>query len=281
MAKSKHKKYDEAVKNYTQKQLQQAKDSAKQYYLDKEGIVSVKVLARIAKVPQGYIRKWIKEWENLVKEDPKDKVSLSQDTKKFLRTAAEEHGLDEQEELFCYHYLKTFNATTSAIRAGYSSSYAHNKAYRLLQDEKVQMFIAHVKEQRNSELFIDSMRIIKEYMKIAFADMTDFVRFGPNGIILRSSEVVDGQLIVKIQEGRNGLSLELADKMKALEKLEQYLGVMPDDTFKRRIEEEKLALQKERLEMDRSKNKSDTTNEEKVGQYIDLLTQALAGDGNG
>ena len=36
-------------------------------------------------------------------------------------------------------------------------------------------------------------------------------------------------MICKIKEGRDGVSIELADKMKALDKLSNYLGVTPQD----------------------------------------------------
>jgi phage terminase small subunit len=248
------KKYDEAVKTYSPAQLRKAKNQAKQYYVKNNGEASVKVLSRVAKVPQKYIRKWMAEedWGKDIKEDPEDKVQLTDKTKAVLMTGAEEYGLTEQEELFCYHYMKTFNATTSAIKAGYSPSYAHNKAYRLLKEDRVKDFLNYIKAQRNEELFLDSMRVIQEYVKIAFADMTDFVKFGPSGVILKASDKVDGQMIVKVKEGRDGVSIELADKLTALSKLEKYLEVMPSD-WKQKVEEKKLELLEKRLELEKQK----------------------------
>ena len=132
------KKYGKEAAGYTPEQIKKAKQTAKNYYQENEGVVSVKVLARQAKVPQGFIRQWMKEenWDEGLKKDPEDLVNLTDETKKVLRTGAEEFGLTEQEELFCYHYLSTFNATTSAIKAGYPPSYAHNKAYRLLREDE-------------------------------------------------------------------------------------------------------------------------------------------------
>lgn len=250
MAEKKKKDLGGAAK-YTPEQLEQSKKLAKQYYVDNKGIASIKVLARIGKVPQRYVTKWMKEenWNQHFMEDPDDKVLLSEDTKAILQSGAESFGLDEQEELFCYHYLKTFNATTSAIKAGYSSSFAHNMAYRLLKKSKIKDFLEHAKGKRNEELFLDGLRIIQEYMKIAFADMTDFVKFGSSGVKLRHSTKVDGQLITKISEGKNGVTIELADKMKALDKLEQYLQVMPED-WRRSIEEKKLELAQQKAELD-------------------------------
>ena len=96
------------------------------------------------------------------------------------------------------------------------------------------------------------MRIVNEYIKIAFADMSDFVRFGPNGVVLKHSDKVDGQMVVKVKEGRDGVTIELADKLKALEKLERYLKVMPSD-WKQRVEEKKVELMGQKLELEKQK----------------------------
>jgi phage terminase small subunit len=242
-------KYDEAVKSYSKAKLSSLKRKAKQYYTEKNGEVSVKVLARVARVPQGYIREWMRseDWSKLV-----EPVQLTPKAQKALKSGAEKYGLTEQEELFCFHYLKTFNATTSAIKAGYSSSYAHNKAYLMLKEDRVKVFLKYIKGTRNEELFIDSMRIVNEYIKIAFADMSDFVRFGPNGVVLKHSDKVDGQMVVKVKEGRDGVTIELADKLKALEKLERYLKVMPSD-WKQRVEEKKVELMGQKLELEKQK----------------------------
>ena len=225
------KAFDEAYKNYTKEELEQHKQDALNYFIEKQGICSVKVLARRGKVPQTVIRKWMKDehWEDLVKEDPGDKVILSEKTKDFIKSSAEEYDLSEAEEKFCYHYIKTRNATTAALRAGYSTSFSHNQAYRLLQQDNIKAFLKDIRTQQNTELFIDSLDIIRMYAKIAFADITDYVTFGPRGVQPKKSDAVDGQVICKIKEGREGLSIELADKMKALDKLSNYLGVTPKD----------------------------------------------------
>lgn len=227
------KAFDEIYKQYTAEELEQHKQDAFNYYKEKQGQCTVRVLSRKGKVPQGVIREWMKEgdWANKVKEDPGDKVVLSEETKDFISSHAEEYGLSEAEEIFCYHFLKTRNATASALRAGWSSTFSHDKAYKLLQKENIQRFLKDARAQLCREMFIDTMDIVDMYIKIAFADITDYVTFGPRGVQPKKSESVDGQLICKIKEGRDGVSIELADKMKALDKLSNYLGVTPQDVL--------------------------------------------------
>ena len=59
--------------------------------------------------------------------------------------------------------------------------------------------------------------------------MTDYVNITPTGVSLKPSAVVDGQIITEIKEGRDGITIKLADKMKALDKLSAYLKVLPND----------------------------------------------------
>lgn len=240
--------FDEAYRNYTREELLKHKQEAFAYYKEKQGQCSVKVLSRRGKVPQTVIRQWMREekWAAKVKEDPDDKIVLSDETKDFISSHAEDYGLSEAEEIFCYHFAKTRNATASAIKAGYSSSFSHDKAYKLLQREDIQNFLHDIRSQICQEMFLDTMDIVSMYAKIAFADMTDYVTFGPRGVVLRKSDSVDGQLICKVKEGRDGVSIELADKMRALDKLSNYLGVTPQDL----LDKAKLDLARDQAGME-------------------------------
>lgn len=251
-----NRKYDEDVKHYTPQQLQELKDAAKKRFIESQGAVSVKVLARVARVPQGYVRKWLREenWKDLVVEDSGDVVVLSDKTKEFIENS-DDFDLDEQERLFCYHYLKTFNATTSAVRAGYSSALCYKAGFKLKNDKRIQKFLKHLKAYRDEELFLDAIDIIKQYMKIAFADMNDFVEFRGQTLIFKDSKKVDGSLISEIKSGRQGISIKLEDRLKALDKLSDYFDVCPDK-FRQEIEREKIKLMRERLAIDNANNKT-------------------------
>lgn len=62
--------------------------------------------------------------------------------------------------------------------------------------------------------------------------------------------MTDGTVITEVKQGKHGVSIRLADKMKALEKLALYFDLFPDD-FKRKIEQERLEITKERLALDK------------------------------
>lgn len=241
-------KYDEAVKGYSPQELKKHHDETLTYYIEQAGEVSVKVLSRVGKVPQSYIRKWIKEenWNQYVSEDPDDKIKVSEKTKEFIQSAAEEYGLTEQEEMFCYQYFKCKNATQAAMKAGYSSAYAYNGGYRLLNKPHIKRFLKNLQAQACEEVFVDTLDIIRMWAKIAFADMNDYVSVSGAGVMLKGSSQTDGQVITEIKEGKDGVTIKMADKMKALDRLSSYFKVLPGD----KAQEAKLRVIEKALNSD-------------------------------
>lgn len=228
---TKRPKFDEVVKGYSPQELKRHHDEALTYYIEHAGEVSVKVLSRVGKVPQSYVRKWIKEenWNQYVSEDPTDKIKVSEKTREFIKSAAEEYGLTEQEEMFCYQYFKSKNATQAALKAGYSPAWAYNAAYKLLNKPKIKNFLHDLQAQACEEVFVDTLDIIRMWAKIAFADMNDYVSVSGAGVMLRGSNQTDGQVITEIKEGKDGVTIKMADKMKALDRLSAYFKVLPGD----------------------------------------------------
>ncbi len=79
--------------------------------------------------------------------------------------------LNENQKLFCHEYLKDFNATQAATRAGYSAKTAYSQGQRLLK---------HVEAKKYMSMLIDEilgtqkeqvkLRVLKELQEIAFND---------------------------------------------------------------------------------------------------------------
>ena len=220
--------FEEAVKGYSKKELRKHHDETLTRYIEDGGEVSVKVLSRVGKVPQSYVRRWIKE-ENWGQYLTTEREDLTRKTREFIKSAAEQYGLSEREELFCYHFFRTKNATQAALRAGYGSHYSYNAAYHILQKDNVREFMKELQTHACEELFVSTIDILRMWAKIAFADMTDYVSVSGAGVTLRNSSSVDGQVITEIKEGRDGVTVKLADKMKALDRLSSYLKVLPGD----------------------------------------------------
>lgn len=154
-----------------------------------------------------------------------------------------ESPLNDRKKLFALYYLQTFDAKTAAIKAGYSKNGSYVRGGALLKEPEVAELIEKLKNVMQTNLFIDAYDIIKEYVSIAFADITEFVEFEGDQVYLKSSKDVNGRLIQEVKKGRDGISVKLIDKKFALEKLEKLFDAIPDKHLE--LQREKLELQKQ------------------------------------
>lgn len=155
-------------------------------------------------------------------------------------------GLNEKQLKFCNEYLVDLNATQAAIRAGYSEKTAYSQGQRLLKHVEVQKIVQKLKQERSKRLEITQDRVLEELASIAFANMADYARIvEEEGQDLLGNPVtykkVDFALtedlsqdqtkaIASIKEGRNGIELKMHDKLRALEKLGEHLGMWRERT---------------------------------------------------
>jgi len=177
----------------------------------------------------------------------------------------EDGELTDKQWLFCMYYVKYFNAT-KAYQKAYECDYisAKSNGYRLLTNDYIRAEINRMKKEVADGLMLDANAVLQKYIDIAFADITDFVDFGQekrpeldhnlepmideNGdevtysfsyVNLKNHDEVDGTLITEVKKGKDGVSIKLADKMKALEFLSKYTDLL-NDNEKKRLQEEKL-----------------------------------------
>lgn len=154
---------------------------------------------------------------------------------------------------FAEYYVKTYNQKTAAIKAGYEPASAHLAGWRLKNNAKVRRYIVWLKFQVSDECHVTALDVLDQYIRIAFADITEYAEVTKSGKLkINNLDLVDGQIVKRISEGREGVTIELLDKMAALSKLESYFDLMPKD-WKQVIEEEKLKIAKEKLELDKKR----------------------------
>ncbi len=218
----------------------------------------------------------------------------------------DENGLTAQQKLFVSEYLLDFNATRAAIAAGYSKRTAYSIGWELIRKPAIQQELQRQTEGDVIRLGLNRERQLLEYMRIAYANVGDYVKFGQkevqvmgpfgplyekkddndgdeggggnspapitkivNYVDFEHSEAVDTSLISEVKQGKDGVSIKLHDKMKALDKLDKYLDLLPDH-HRRRIEEERLKIEQERLQLEKSKVLGDPDETEDDG-FIDAL----------
>jgi phage terminase small subunit len=131
-------------------------------------------------------------------------------------------------KMFILYYLQSFNATVSARKAGYTNHAANVQGSQILNHPKVKSTLEEVKRLMQEDIYITGRDLLNQYVKIAFADMTEFVEFDARRVKLKNSSDVDGRLITEVKQGKDGVTIKLADKMKAMEKLEKLFDIIPD-----------------------------------------------------
>ncbi|MEC0666300.1 terminase small subunit [Priestia flexa] len=236
--------------------------------------ITLKALAEKHEIKLGTLksRKSREGWERDATATPKKAATTKKDAtpvkedatnipirEEVIEAIVESDALTDKQRLFCLYYVKTFNATQSAIKAGYASNSAHVEGSRLLRNAKISNEIKRIKQEIAHDIYVEAKDVLSKWVKIAFSDITDFLSFGRkdvevgtdengdpitaevNYVDFKDSRMIDGTLISEVKQGKDGVSIKLLDKEKALEKLSQYFDLFPDN-FKRQIEEEKLKL---------------------------------------
>ena len=141
-------------------------------------------------------------------------------------------SLTPKQERFCQEYLIDVNATQAAIRAGYSKRRADQSGYQVLRKIEVQATIKRLIHERARRTDIKADSVLQELKRVAFASMTDYATWGPDGIKLVGSERLTPEQTVAVAEisetttqHGGSKSIKLHDKLKALELLGRHLGL--------------------------------------------------------
>lgn len=141
--------------------------------------------------------------------------------------------LTPEQQLFCIYYSRTFNATQSYLKAyGCGYDVANAEGYRLLVNPCIKAEIERLKELKRQQILIDENDIVELQMRIACADMGAYVTFGSRGVDLQESAFTDTQLIQEVKEGKNGISVKLSDRQKAIDWLTKYFLMHPESKYK-------------------------------------------------
>ena len=234
-------------------------EQAKEMYLQGRKLVEIESQLNL---PEGTVRRWkcTHKWDN----ERSDKKSERSESKKSKKKKAAESEVDQvienpeltdKQRLFCIYYIRSFNAT-KAYQKAYGCSYenAMQNGSRMLRNDKVKEEIIRLKQNRLNQELLSEEDIFQKYMDIAFSDITDYVEFGTekvpvmtmygpaqvqdpktgkkktltetvNIIHFRDSSEVDGSIISEVKHGKNGSSIKLADRMKALQWLADHMNL--------------------------------------------------------
>jgi phage terminase small subunit len=163
------------------------------------------------------------------------------DNSKGARTQAtdQERKLTLKQLKFVAEYLVDLNATKAAIRAGYSRRTASSIGEENLRKPEIQKEIEKRMDDILEDRAVMTLRVIRELECIAFSDISHYVEFDNGETRLKplqdmdtralASVVMDENVIRKgndIVKTDNKLRVKMHDKIKALELLARYLGIL-------------------------------------------------------
>lgn len=140
-------------------------------------------------------------------------------------------------------YVKDFNGHRAYKTAGGKAKGAAGRASAalMLSYEHVQAAIRKRQKEMREQSGVEALEVVRELMRIGFADMKDFAKWSSGTVTLKPSEELDPSLSCAVQEvsesvSRVGIStvkVKLHPKIQALKMLGEHLNLFgkeaPDD----------------------------------------------------
>lgn len=225
-------------------------------YKDRQQGMKYKDIAEKYDVSINTVKAWkSRKWNKLeqTSDPPLNKVAHKKEkgcTQEKLQPVIDNDDLTEQQKMFCLFYLQHFNAT-KAYQQAYQCDYntANANGSRLLVKASVKDELRNLKAELQQEQYFTVQDIIADYAKQWKADINDVITSDRkrtkavdgkgqlvkdengeqvylyyNTITAKNSDEFDGQLVKEISQGRDGVSVKLYDKQKAMNELMKYLG---------------------------------------------------------
>lgn len=203
------------------------------------------------------VKSWSRryEWSKKKKKGaPHNKsVHTKKECKKIAEEIVETSELDEEHQLFCIYYLKYHNKVKAYQKVKPNTPYnsACVMASRWSKQSAVIEEINRLKKELYEDALLDPHDIVQKYIDIAFADLNDYLEYGQeevpviiknpitgedevlkqtvNMVKFKESAFADGTILSEVKQGRNGASIKLADRMKALDWLSKHMNLATEE----------------------------------------------------
>lgn len=203
------------------------------------------------------VKSWSRRYEWSKKKKKGAHQNKSVHTKKECKKIAEEivetSELDEEHQLFCIYYLKYHNKVKAYQKVKPNTPYnsACVMASRWSKQPAVIEEINRLKKELYEDALLDPHDIVQKYIDIAFADLNDYLEYGQeevpviiknpitgedevlkqtvNMVKFKESAFADGTILSEVKQGRNGASIKLADRMKALDWLSKHMNMANEE----------------------------------------------------
>lgn len=213
-------------------------------------------------------------------------VHTKKECKKITEEIVETSELDEERQLFCIYYLKYHNKVKAYQKVKPSTPYnsACVMASRWSKEPAVIEEINRLKKELYEDALLDPHDIVQKYIDIAFADINDYLEYGReevpvivknpitgedeilkqtvNMVKFKESAYVDGTILSEVKKGKDGASIKLSDRMKALDWLSKHMNLATEE-------------QKAKIDLIKAQTKKITIDDEKEEIEDDGFLDAL------
>jgi len=210
--------------------------------------------------------------------DANSKRRKAQVNRKAIESIGANEEMTDREKEFCIAFVYAPSAAQAAMKTGRYESYgaARTAAWDMMRKPAVRVEIKNLKAMKRAAMLADGDDVIEMHMRIAFADITEFVEFGRatvpvmgafgpiyeekgknkkpvmkeiNEVRFKKSAEVDGTLIAEVKQGKDGASVKLADRQKSLDFLERFFELDPGHKHKTGYDNARLKLEQEKLKL--------------------------------
>ena len=199
------------------------------------------------------------------------RVTEAVESEEFIEL--ENDDFTDKQRLFIVYYVECWNATKAYQKAyGCAYSTARVEGSRCLANPNIREEIIKVRDSLTDDALLNKRVLIQKWIDIAFADIKDYMKFGRqeeviynddgqpeldmngnvktyafNYVHLNESAEIDGTLVTEVKQGKDGVSVKLADKMRAMEFLSKHWDLLNEN------ERKQLQNEQARLNIDRTK----------------------------
>ena len=152
--------------------------------------------------------------------------------------------LNPRQQRFCREYVKDLNATRSYKKV-YGCTYdaAKTEGSKQLAKPNIKKYVDQLLEEREKRTNITADRVLEELAKIGFANVGDVVRIESDDpvedgkprrnqrvVIHDTEDLSEDELaaVSEIKNTRDGITVKMHDKTKALESIARHLGMFND-----------------------------------------------------
>ena len=216
---------------------------------------------------------------------------------KVVQEPEPEEELSDKEQLFCYHFVRTHNATQAALLSGYSQNKASAQVQgsRLYSKPNVRREIDRLRALFRQDIHLDIKDFLAFCMKVVGADIGDYIKFGAvdrlvydeNGpikdpdtgeylkepvcmVTLGESDQLDTSVIQEVKQGKDGISIKLADKKWAWEQLIRFFDWLPDK-WQRKIDEERIEIERKKVAILEAKSINGSNGANGAAQVVQIV----------